>query len=109
MENSNQKYDWNNVLNDLVTNYNNTFHTTIKAIPNDVKNGKDKNNQETVKIPSDFKVGDKVRVMTKKEIFDKGDKPRFSKGIYHVSKVEGNKFFVTNADNVELKKFYKHY
>lgn len=106
------KYEWYKVLNDLVDNYNETYHTTIKATPKDVKEGKDRNNQKVhvQKIDLDeLQVGDRVRAMNKQVTFDKGDKPKFSKTIYHISRIVGHKFYLTNPDGVELKEYYKPY
>ena len=56
-----------NVLNDIVDEYNNTYHTTIKMKPIDVKS----NSIVFHCIYPKFKVGDRVRVSTYKNIFAK--------------------------------------
>ena len=60
-------------LNDIVNEYNNTYHRTIKMKPVDVKdniyiNFKKEVNQKDPK----FKVGDNVRISKYKNIFAKG-------------------------------------
>ena len=59
-----------NKLDDIVNEYNNTYHTTIKMKPIDVKDNtyintdKEINNKD-----SKFKVGDCVRISKYKNIF----------------------------------------
>ena len=60
-------------LDDIVNEYNNTYHRTIKMKPTDVKDntyiniGKEVNDKD-----SKFKVGDHVRISKYKNIFAKG-------------------------------------
>ena len=62
-------------LDDIVDEYNNTYHRTIKMKPIDVKDnthiniGKEVNDKD-----SKFKVGDHVRISKYKDIFTKGYK-----------------------------------
>ena len=63
-------------LDDIVDEYNNTYHTTIKMKPIDVKDityintSKEINNKDPI-----FKVGDRVRISKYKNIFAKGYMP----------------------------------
>jgi len=50
-------------------------------------------------------VGDMVRVRLKRKSFDKGYKPKFSKQIYKVDKVEGN-FYIINGLNRKYLRAY---
>ena len=53
-----------NVLNDIVHEYNNTYHTTIKMKPVYVKSGSyAKYNEESNEKDPKFKVGDHVKVL----------------------------------------------
>ena len=66
-----------NKLDDLVNKYNNTYHSTIKIKPVDVKSSMfidfdKKNNMEDPK----FKVVDHVRISKYKSIFIKGYVPK---------------------------------
>ena len=63
-------------LNDIVDEYNNTYHTTIKMKPIDVKDNKYINTSKEInnKDPK-FKVGDHVRISKYKNIFAKGYMP----------------------------------
>ena len=104
------KYDWYNILPKIVANYNNTFHTTIKAKPSDVFNGDDINKQEIVKLQVQFKVGEKVRIKLKRSIFAKGDSLSHSKTIYIIEAINGNKISLKNTDTEQvLKTTYKPY
>ena len=52
-----------NVLNDIVDEYNNTYHKTIKMKPIDVKNDSfAEYNEESNERDPKFKVGDHVRI-----------------------------------------------
>ena len=57
-------------LDDIVNEYNNTYHTTIKMKPIDVKDNTyiDTDKEINYKYPK-FKVGDRVRISKYKNIF----------------------------------------
>ena len=85
---------WTNVLEKLVSNYNNTKHSSIGTKPSDVdtKNewqvwlrlyGSDMSDYPTPKL----RVGDTVRVSKYRNIFGRSFEPNFSKEIFEVSKV----------------------
>lgn len=101
---STKKYDWYNYLKDVIHNYNNTIHSTIKAKPIDVFNGKALNNQKISIVHHTFKVGDKVRIIRKKKIFDKIDEIKYSKDVHMVEEVKGNKIKVNG-----IARTYKPY
>ena len=63
-------------LDDIVKDYNNTYHTTIKMKPVDVKDNTyiDFKKEVNDKDPK-FKVGDQVRSSKYKNIFAKGYMP----------------------------------
>ena len=65
-------------LDDIVNEYNNTYHTTIKMKPVGVKDNTytDFKNEVSDKGPK-FKVGDHVRVSKYKNIFAKGYTPNW--------------------------------
>ena len=63
-------------LDDIVNEYNNTYHRTIKTNPIDVEDNTYINNDEEVNDKkSKFKVGDHVRISNYKNIFAKGYTP----------------------------------
>ena len=76
------------VLDDVVSKYNNTEHSTIKMKPKDVKNDNkrvyiDEHNEKD----SRFKVGDRVTISKFKNIFAKGYTPNWSKEMFIVNKI----------------------
>ena len=76
------------VLDDVVNQYNNTKHNTIKMKPKDVKNDNKKVYiDEYNKKDSRFNVGDRVRISKFKNIFAKGYTPHWSREIFIVDKI----------------------
>ena len=70
-------------LDDIVTKFNNTYQSTIKVKPVDLKSSihidfDQKNNNENSK----FKVGDHVRISKYKNIFTKGYVLNWSKEVF---------------------------
>ena len=65
-----------NILDDIVNEYNHTYHTTIKMKPVDVRDNTyiDFEKEVNDKNPK-FKVGDHERILKYKNIFAKGYKP----------------------------------
>ena len=72
-----------NKLDDVVSKYNNTYHSTIKIKPIDVKPSTyiDCNKEINDKDPK-FKTGDIVRVSKYKNIFAKGYVPNWSEEVF---------------------------
>ena len=74
-------------LDDVVNEYNNTKHSTIKMKPKDVKNNKrvyiDEHNEKSDR----FNVGGRVRISKFKNIFAKGYTPNWSREIFIVNKI----------------------
>ena len=75
------------VLDDVVNEYNNTKHNTIKMKPIDVGDNKRVYIDEHNEKDSRFKVGDRVRTSKFKNIFAKGYTPNWSKEIFIVGKI----------------------
>ena len=76
------------VLDDIVNEYNNTKHKTIKMKPKDVGNNNkrvyiDEHNEKC----SRFKVGGRVRISKFKNIFAKAYTPNWSREIFIVNKI----------------------
>ena len=76
-------------LDDIVKKYNNTYHTSIKMKPVDIKDNtyigfkkevNDKNHK--------FRVGDHVRILKYKNIFVKGYMPNWSEEIFIIKKIK---------------------
>ena len=76
-------------LDDIVDEYNNTYHTTIKMKPIDVKDNTFINTDKEInnKDPK-FKVGDRVRISKYKSIFAKGYMPNWSEEVFVIKKVK---------------------
>ena len=80
---------YNNKLDYIVGEYNNTYHRTIKKKPVDVKDITyiDFNKDVYDKDPK-FKVGDHVRISKYKNIFAKEYTPNWSEDVFVVSKIK---------------------
>ena len=86
------------VLDNVVSKYNNTKHSTIKMKPIDVKNNKRVYIDEHNEKDSRFKVGDRVRISKFKNIFAKGYTPNWSQEIFIVDKINDT---VPHTYNIE--------
>ena len=82
------------VLEDIVDEYNNTYHRTIKMKPIDVKgdsfaeyNGIVFNEESNEKDPK-FKIGNRVRIPKFKNVYARGDTPNWSEEIFIVKKIK---------------------
>ena len=78
-----------NVLNDIVGEYNNTYHRTIKMKSADIKidSFAEYNEGSNEKDPK-FKVGDYVRISKYKIIFAKGYTPNWSEEIFFIKQIK---------------------
>ena len=77
------------VLDDIVDEYNNIYHRTIKMNPINV--GDDsfaEYNKESNKKDPKFKVGDHGRISKFKNVFAKGYTPKWSEEIFVVIKIK---------------------
>ena len=77
-------------LDDIVNEYNNTYHRTIKMEPVDVK---DNTYIDSIKSYSNdkdpkFKVGNHVRISRYKDVFAKGYTPNWSEEVFIIKKVK---------------------
>ena len=76
-------------LDDTVREYNNTYHTSIKMEPVDVKDNTyiDFKKEINDRVP-EFKVGDHVRIPKYKNIFAKGYMPNWSEETFVIKKIK---------------------
>ena len=76
-------------LGDIVNEYNNTYHRTIKIKPDDVKDNTyiDFKKEVNDKDPK-FKFGDHVRIFKYKNIFAKGYTPNWSEEVFVIKKLK---------------------
>ena len=77
-----------NILDELVNNYNNKYHSTIKMTPierskkiNEKKNKNIYNFEKTAKLGK-FNIGDRVRISLEKNIFEKGYETNWTQEIF---------------------------
>ena len=99
------------VMKTIIDTYNNSSHRTLNnKTPNEVfkdnddqiaRHITDKVHNQRIYKSVPFDDGDKVRILEKKEKFDKG-KQKFSKEIYTIDKKEGYKILV-NGTSRKLK------
>ena len=76
-------------LNDIVGEYNNKYHRTIKMKPVDVKDHTYIDfKKEVIDKDPKFKVGDHVRISKYKYIFAKGYTPNWSEEVFVVSQIK---------------------
>lgn len=92
-------YKWLTILPQLIRNYNNTKHRTIKMKPKNVNGNNEKDllrniyyNQNPMlyvasKLKKKFKVGDKVRISKYKKIFEKSYTPNWTTEIFTITKL----------------------
>ena len=93
-------------LDDIVNEYNNTYHRTIKMKSVDVKNNAyiDSNKKVNDKDPK-FEVGDHVRISKYKNIFAKGYTPNWSEEVFVIKKVKNTvpwKYVVNDLNGIEI-------
>ena len=93
-----------NVLDNVVSKYNNTKHSTIKTKPIGVKNNKRVYIDEHIEKDSRFKVDDRVRISKFKNIFAKGYTPNWSKEIFIFDKINDTVPYTYNIKDLMVKK-----
>ena len=101
-------------LDDIVGEYNNTYHRTIKMKPVDVKDNTYIDFKKEVNdIDPKYKVGDHVRISRNKNIFAKGWTPNWSEEVFVTKKVKNTVpwTYVINDLNGEeiIGTFYENY
>ena len=103
-------YNWPKYLQDIVYNYNNTIHSTLKATPNDVFSGKASSRQKTNKFTNSFEINDIVRKEIRRKVLEKGDNIKYSKSLYTIVELVGNKYKIQNNDtHAILKNTFNEY
>ena len=102
---SHKTYNWIDIIDDIVFNYNHSFHSGIENEP--VSMTKDKINRlrsdaiqhnAFIRDALKIKINDKVRVKYTKSLFDK-EGEYWTKEIYIVVALIGNKFKVKNSES----------
>ena len=101
-----------NKLDDIVGEYNNTYHRTIKIKPVDVKDNIyiDFNKDVNDKDPK-FKVGDHVRISTYNNMFAKRYTPNWSEEVFVIKNVKNTiqwTYVITDLNGEEIiETFYE--
>ena len=97
-------------LDDIVKNYSNTYRTSIKITPVNVKDNTyiDFKKEVNNKNPK-FKVGDHVRISKYKNIFAKGYMPNWSEEIFIIKKIKNTVpwTYVLNGEEI-IDTFYEN-
>ena len=100
-----------NKLDDIVNEYNNTYHRTIKIKPVDVKNNRYidstelHSNKEVNDNDPKFKVGDHVRILKNKNIFAKENAPNWSEEVFELKKLKNTvpwTYFINDLNGDEI-------
>lgn len=90
-------YKWIDILSELIADYNDTKHRTIKMKPNNVNIRNEQLLLNTVynrkwdimsKSKAKFNIGDQVRLSKYKHIFEKGYTPNWTTEIFKIKKVQ---------------------
>ena len=103
---------WVDVTEAIVKLYNNTIHSSIGQSPSDVllKGVSPKvqmPDSDPFKVPSDIQIGDSVRVLNTKTLFDKKSlTPNWSREVYKIHQIKGSRFEVKNKALNVLRKTY---
>ena len=103
------------VLPKLLSDYNNTIHSTIKMTPTE---GSNTENEQKINYVSDrnkdkskFKIGDRVRIYKYKKLFSKGYETNWTKEIFVVSEINNTSpitYKITDLNGEDIVgSFYK--
>ena len=96
-----------NVLDDIVDEYNNSFHSSIKMKPKDVKDDSfAEYSEESNKKDPKFKVGDDVRTSKYINVFSKGYTPNWYEEVFVVNKVQNTvpwTYLIDDLNGEEIK------
>ena len=101
-----------NILDELVNNYNNKYHSTIKMTPIEgskkINEKKIKNiyNYEKTKKLGKFKIGDRVRIPLEKNIFEKGYDTNWTEEIFEIYDIKYSNvpyYYLKDLNNEKLQ------
>jgi hypothetical protein len=107
---------WYKTLPELVSNYNSSKHSTILKAPNNVTekdvtkirsvafDRSEKAREET----NNFEVGDSVRILKNKKVFEKGIE-KWSAQLYTIDSIDKLSFKIKNTNGMLLKRNYKNW
>ncbi len=92
------------IINDVIKQYNNNKHSTIKISPNEAIKGNDNlyiwikllDNAKFNRKYEELNKGDNVRVAVKKKAIHKGFHPKYSEDIYKVLAIKDGNYLINN-------------
>ena len=100
-------FPWYKHLQEAVASYNNSYHRTIKQKPIDVWKQVSLNNQKIEVVEPNLQVGDTVRTITQKKVFDKGDVLKTSKERYTIVEKSDKRYRIKNIRTGDtIKRLY---
>jgi len=92
-------------LDYIIDNYNNTYHVTIKNKPIDVWEEKTTPKQKIKVLDMQFEVGESVRHLNKKKVFDKNSSiANYTKKVYTISNIDNQSIYLDDL----TKPFRQH-
>ena len=97
--------NWYKYLPEIVKHYNETEHDTTKHSPLSIWDGQNYNEQKVIRFNSNYIVGDKVRKLIKKQIFDKVDTLKHSKDVYTILEVKHNRYLLNDGSLIYHKPY----
>lgn len=98
------------VLQDIVYNYNHTYHSTNQSSPEEKYHSNPSNGNFKDYFPViNLKVGDKVRILKDRKQFDKGYETKYSKTVYEIIERHGFTFSIKELNRPSLNQKYKYY
>jgi transposase InsO family protein len=99
-----------NVLEDIVFNYNHTYHRGVNDVPEVRYQENPSSGSLKVKTTKhSIKVGDRVRILKEKHTFRKGYESNSSNSIYTVVSGNGYSYSIADDEGEILQKTYKYY
>lgn len=98
------------VLEDIVFNYNHTYHRSLNDIPESRYQKKPSSGLIRVRTTKhSIRVGDRVRVLKSRQTFSKGYEPKYSNSVYTVVSGNGYSFSISDDNGNVHRKSYKYY
>jgi hypothetical protein len=98
------------VLEDIVFNYNHTYHRSVNDIPESRYHKNPSSSSIKVKTTNhSIRVGDRVRILKDKQTFSKGYEPKYTSAVYTVVSGNGYSFSLSDDKGKVLPKTYKYY
>ena len=104
--------NWIDVIDEIIKNYNNSYNRGIETTPNNINGFKEieniekfKNKTDELKSRDNYNVGDSIRLLEDKKLFQDKMIPKYSKEVYKILKVNKNNIKIMKDDEeVIIKK-----